>query len=170
MVILPLTKYSENTHFVRESISVWLTSCFTCLDSVALLILNQQQIYFFGQISTSQSGGQLHSDTSTYKVSQYSMIHCTTPFLSPLSGEPLEPTPMPHKIQFQVTFQAKCQTRSIKTVTRTTFGKVVSRLKTKNGGRHSSVVSSAPTILRPGFESQAHHLCFFSIIEIVMRK
>ena len=39
------------------------------------------------------------------------------------------------------------------------------------GGRHSSVVSSAPTILQPGFESQAHHLCFFSIcIEIVTRK
>ena len=29
------------------------------------------------------------------------------------------------------------------------------------GGRHSSVVSSAPTILWPQFESQAHHLCFF---------
>ena len=31
-------------------------------------------------------------------------------------------------------------------------------------GRHSSVVSSAPTILRPGFETQAHHLCFFHIV------
>ena len=29
------------------------------------------------------------------------------------------------------------------------------------GGRHSSVVSSAPTILRPGFKPQAHHLRFF---------
>ena len=28
------------------------------------------------------------------------------------------------------------------------------------GGRHSSVVSSAPTILRP----QAHHLCFFQFV------
>ena len=31
-------------------------------------------------------------------------------------------------------------------------------------GRHSSVVSSAPTILRPGFESQAHHLSFFQFV------
>ena len=29
---------------------------------------------------------------------------------------------------------------------------------------HSSVVSSAPTILRPGFESQAHHLHFFQFV------
>ena len=31
-------------------------------------------------------------------------------------------------------------------------------------GRHSSVVSSSPTILRPGFESQAHHLRFFQFV------
>ena len=34
-------------------------------------------------------------------------------------------------------------------------------------GRHSSVVTSAPTILRPGFESQAHNLCFFNLHCIV---
>ena len=28
------------------------------------------------------------------------------------------------------------------------------------GGRHSSADPSASTILRPGFESQSHHLCF----------
>ena len=38
--------------------------------------------------------------------------------------------------------------------------KVRSKRSLNNGGRHSSVVSSAPTILRPGFESQAHHLSF----------
>ena len=39
------------------------------------------------------------------------------------------------------------------------------------GGRHSSVVLSTPTIMRPGFESQAHHLCLFNcVIGIVMRK
>ena len=32
------------------------------------------------------------------------------------------------------------------------------------GGRHNFVVSSAPTILRPGFESQAHHLRFFQFV------
>ena len=31
------------------------------------------------------------------------------------------------------------------------------------GGRHCSVVLSAPTILRPRFESQAHHLRFFKL-------
>ena len=31
------------------------------------------------------------------------------------------------------------------------------------GGRHSSVVLSAPTILWPGFESQALHLRFFKL-------
>ena len=34
----------------------------------------------------------------------------------------------------------------------------------KLGGRYSSVVSSAPTICGPGFESQAHHQCFFQFV------
>ena len=33
-----------------------------------------------------------------------------------------------------------------------------------SGGSHISVDSSAPTILRPGFESQAHNLRFYSLI------
>ena len=32
--------WSKNTHFVRESITAWLTSCLTGLDSAALLMLN----------------------------------------------------------------------------------------------------------------------------------
>ena len=32
-------------------------------------MLNKQQIYLFGQIQTSQTGGQLYSDDSPYKVS-----------------------------------------------------------------------------------------------------
>ena len=32
--------YPEDTHFVWGSITVWLTSSFTCLDSAALLMLN----------------------------------------------------------------------------------------------------------------------------------
>ena len=32
------------------------------------------------------------------------------------------------------------------------------------GGRHNSVVSSVPTILRPGFESQAHQLSFLQFV------
>ena len=39
---------------------------FFCLDSAALLMLNEQQIYLFGQIQTSQTGYQLYSDTSPY--------------------------------------------------------------------------------------------------------
>ena len=47
-----------------------LTSSLTGLDSAALLMFNQQ-IYLFGQIETSQVGGQPHSDTSPYKVSEF---------------------------------------------------------------------------------------------------
>ena len=43
------------TYFLRGSINVWLTSCSLYLDSAALLVLNLQQIYLFGQIQTSQT-------------------------------------------------------------------------------------------------------------------
>ena len=56
------------TYFARGSITVQLTSCLTCLDSAVLLNLNYQQICLFGQILT---GGQLYSDTSTHKVSEF---------------------------------------------------------------------------------------------------
>ena len=36
--------------------------------------------------------------------------------------------------------------------------------KCETGCRHSSVVSSSPTILRPRFESQAHHLRFIQLV------
>ena len=38
------------------------TSCFLCLESAALLMLNEQQFYMFGQIQTSQKrGGVSHT-------------------------------------------------------------------------------------------------------------
>ena len=37
------------------SITVHLTSCLFCLDSAALLMMNEQQFYLFGQIQTSQT-------------------------------------------------------------------------------------------------------------------
>ena len=40
-----------------------MTSCLPCLDLAALLMFNQQHIYLFGQIQTSQTGGQTLSDT-----------------------------------------------------------------------------------------------------------
>ena len=40
-----------------------MTSCLICLDSAAFLILNEQQIYMFGKIQSSQAGGQLYIDT-----------------------------------------------------------------------------------------------------------
>ena len=40
-------------------------------------MFNQQQIYLFGQIQISQTGGQLHSDTSPYKVSECSQPWCS---------------------------------------------------------------------------------------------
>ena len=45
---------------------VRLTSCLFCLDSAALLVLNEQQFKLFGQIQISQTGSQPHSDTSPY--------------------------------------------------------------------------------------------------------
>ena len=37
------------------------------VDSAALLMLNEQQFYLFGHIQTSQTGGQLCSDTFPYE-------------------------------------------------------------------------------------------------------
>ena len=38
------TSNEEKTN-LRGNITVWLTSCLFCLDSVALLILNEHQLY-----------------------------------------------------------------------------------------------------------------------------
>ena len=35
-----------------------------CYDSTAVLMLNDQQVYLFGRIQTSQTGGQPYSDSS----------------------------------------------------------------------------------------------------------
>ena len=65
--IIPLIfKRLTREHWLKGSVTVWLTFCFFCLDSAALLMLNEQQIYLFGQIQTSQTGYQLYSDTSPY--------------------------------------------------------------------------------------------------------
>ena len=55
--------WSENSNLEGR---IQLTSCLFCLYSAALLLLNEQQLYLFGQILTSQTGGQLYSDTSPY--------------------------------------------------------------------------------------------------------
>ena len=53
----------EKTHLlIRGSITIWLPSCFTCLDSAALLVLISQQIIFFGRIQTSETAGQSYID------------------------------------------------------------------------------------------------------------
>ena len=65
------------SYFVRESITVCLTSCLTGLDSAALLMYNQKMIYLFSQIQTSQAG-QPYSDTSPYEVSESSLDNVTT--------------------------------------------------------------------------------------------
>ena len=54
--------------------TVRLISCFTRLDSAALFMFILQQIYLFGQIQTSQTGGRLHSDTSPCEVSECYLI------------------------------------------------------------------------------------------------
>ena len=45
------TSNEEKTN-LRGNITVWLTSCLFCLDSVALLILNEHQLYLFDEIRT----------------------------------------------------------------------------------------------------------------------
>ena len=58
-----MTALAENTN-IWGSITLWLTFCLFCLNSAALLKLNEEQLYLFGQIQTSQRGGQPYSDTS----------------------------------------------------------------------------------------------------------
>ena len=58
---------AENTNF-KGTITVQLTSCLFCLELAALLKLNEHQFYLFGQIQTSQTGGQPYSDTSLQLV------------------------------------------------------------------------------------------------------
>ena len=41
---------------------------------LALLMFNQQQIYLFSQIQTSQTEGQPYSDTSPHEVTESSLI------------------------------------------------------------------------------------------------
>ena len=50
--------FTENTNW-KGNITVWLTSFLFCLELAALFKLNEQQFYMFGQIQTSQTGGQL---------------------------------------------------------------------------------------------------------------
>ena len=70
-------------YYVRGSIAVRLTSCFTCLDSAALFMLNWKWINLFGRIQTSQTGYQPYSDTSPNIVSEYSLlIHSDSPMSS----------------------------------------------------------------------------------------
>ena len=52
--------WPEKTHDMG-SITVQLTSFLTSLDSATLLTFNQQQIYLFSQIQTSQTGGRTAS-------------------------------------------------------------------------------------------------------------
>ena len=65
----PITKVLWNrllVGLIRESITIWLTSCLFCLELAGLLKLNEQQFNLFGQILTSHTGGQPYSDTSQY--------------------------------------------------------------------------------------------------------
>ena len=62
------------TYYIRGNITIRLTSCLTGFDSAVLLKRNYKQICLFGQILTGQTGGQLYSDISPYKVSECSLL------------------------------------------------------------------------------------------------
>ena len=67
--IVCMSLKAENTHLLcKGNFTLRLTSCFTGLDSAAWLMVNQIQIYKFGRIQPSQTGGQRYSDTSPYEV------------------------------------------------------------------------------------------------------
>ena len=61
---------AENTHLLRKG-KYHCTA--DLLDSAVLLNWNYKQICLFGQILTSQTGGQPYSDISPYKVSECSL-------------------------------------------------------------------------------------------------
>ena len=60
-------------YFLRGIITAQLTSCLDGLDSAALFCKSYQNIYLFGWIQTSQTGGQPYGDTCLYEVSKYSL-------------------------------------------------------------------------------------------------
>ena len=65
------------TYFIRGSITEWLASCMTGLDSAALLMINQQQIYLFSQNQTSHIGDHTYSGTSPDEVSECFLFRYT---------------------------------------------------------------------------------------------
>ena len=73
--IVCMSLKAENTHLLcKGNFTLRLTSCFTGLDSAPWLMVNQIQIYKFGRIQPSQTGGQRYSDTSPYEVSECSLL------------------------------------------------------------------------------------------------
>ena len=84
--LMTIPKFQEifvpkNNHYRRWSNNVRLSSCFICLESATLLILNQQQIYLFGQI---QTGGQPYL-RSYFPLHSKWVISVRSLFLSALS-------------------------------------------------------------------------------------
>ena len=71
-IFLPYSKQRTLTYFVRLSITVWLTSCLTGLDSTKLVNLFLIQHKQSSWILTSQTGGQLYS--YPYKVCERSLF------------------------------------------------------------------------------------------------
>ena len=69
------------TYIVSGSITVHLTSCLTGLDSTKQVNMLLIQLKQSSWILTSQTGGQPHSDTSPYELSECSLfstkvLHC----------------------------------------------------------------------------------------------
>ena len=62
--------------FVRGSITVWLTSCFTGLDEAFwLCLIDNRLTYLSGQIQTSQIGCHLYCDASAHFILLY-IVFC----------------------------------------------------------------------------------------------
>ena len=73
---LPQTHTSNTVMWIslnlRGSITVWLTSCLLSSDLAAFYMSNEQLFYLFGQIQSSQTGGQPYG--GTYPYGEYCMV------------------------------------------------------------------------------------------------
>ena len=67
MLRLKVAQFIEHTPTADLLFDWFGFSCFA--------VLNYQQSYWFGQTQTSQTGGQLYSDTSPYKAIKFSLLN-----------------------------------------------------------------------------------------------
>ena len=102
----------------------------------------------FGQILTGQTGGQLYSDISPYKVSE-----CSLPKVSVIK--------LMKKMKGRI--RRNCQ-RNLDIFREELHTFFMSKMQQLWGAAITQWICLYLPSSCPGFESQAHHLCFFQIV------